>query len=226
MALNKIKKGSNMYQGWLTHTFNVIKGRCPHDCSYCYMKRFKQNKIRLDTKEFSTNLGKGNFIFVGSSCDIFAAEIKGDWIGEVLEYCRFFSDNKYLFQSKNPSAMLDWIKDFPPNSILGTTIETDRFYSDHMGNAPWPKSRAVYMNKIAKMYPTMVTIEPIMAFDLEVLVDLVHLCRPQWVNVGADSGGNNLPEPVSVEVEALISGLKKFTEVKAKKNLARLEGLK
>jgi len=38
MGLN-ISKG-NMY-GFMTHTFNIIKGRCSHDCVYCYMKQFK-----------------------------------------------------------------------------------------------------------------------------------------------------------------------------------------
>jgi hypothetical protein len=188
----------------------------------CYMKRFKQNKIRLDTKEFKTDLGKDNFIFIGSSVDMFAAGIKGAWIGETLEYCRSFPDNKYLFQSKNPIAMLDWIDEFPANSIIGTTIETNRFYSDHMGKTPLPQSRADHMRRISKMYPTMLTIEPIMAFNLDVLVNLVRWCQPQWVNVGADSQGHNLPEPTATEVEALISELKKFTEVKVKKNLRRL----
>ena len=223
MGLNK--SSGNMYQ-FVNYTWNAIKGKCPHNCPYCYMKRFKQNKVHLDTKEFRTDLGKDNFIFVGSSCDMFAAEIKGTWIGETLEYCRSFPDNKYLFQSKNPSVMFDWIDEFPANSVIGTTIETNRFYSDYMGSTPLPQNRAVYMNKISKMYPTMVTVEPIMAFKLDVLVNLIRWCQPQWVNVGADSGGNNLPEPTGVEVEALVAELRKFTKVKIKKNLARLEGLK
>ena len=46
----------NMYP-WVTHTWNVIKGKCPHDCSYCYMKRFPQNELRLDEKEISKRSG-------------------------------------------------------------------------------------------------------------------------------------------------------------------------
>jgi len=56
MGLN-ISKG-NMYE-FVTHTWNVIKGKCFHDCDYCYMKRWGDLKpIRLDKKELKTDLGK------------------------------------------------------------------------------------------------------------------------------------------------------------------------
>jgi len=75
---------------------------------------------------------------------------------------------------------------------------------------------------LSEYFKVMVTIEPIMQFDLKYLVDLVRQCRPQWVNIGADSQKSGLPEPTGIEVEALIAELKKFTEVKIKKNLRRL----
>ena len=69
MALNKQK--GNMY-AFVTHTWNAVKGKCPHDCEYCYMKEFPQGELKFDEKELKTDLGEGNFIFVGSSCDMFA----------------------------------------------------------------------------------------------------------------------------------------------------------
>lgn len=42
MVLNEQK--GNMYN-FITHTWNPIKGKCWHDCSYCYMKKFKQKPI-------------------------------------------------------------------------------------------------------------------------------------------------------------------------------------
>ena len=99
MGLNE--STGNMYD-FVTHTWNTVKGKCPHDCSYCYMKRWKnQKKIRFDSKELETDLGKGNFIFVGSSCDLFAHDILYEWIIKTMEHLKRF-DNKYLFQSKNP----------------------------------------------------------------------------------------------------------------------------
>ena len=49
---------------FITHTWNTIKGECPHGCSYCYMKRWgKQSSLHFDEKELKTDLGKNNFIF-------------------------------------------------------------------------------------------------------------------------------------------------------------------
>lgn len=210
---------------FVTHTWNAIKGKCPHDCSYCYMKRFgEQPDLHFDEKELKTDLGEGNFIFVGSSCDMFAWGIPNEWIMKTLNHCRHFFNNKYLFQTKNPEGLLSWLDEFkvPLNSIIGTTIETNRLYP-YAGNAPPPSVRAIYMSQIsARLYKTMVTIEPIMDFDLINMVDLVENCNPEWVNIGADSQKSNLPEPPPEKIKALISLLEKFTEVKIKPNLKRL----
>jgi len=70
MALNP--SNGNMYD-FVTHTFNTVKGTCEHDCSYCYMKNWhERGAIKLDNEEFKTDLGTGNFIFVGSGTDLFA----------------------------------------------------------------------------------------------------------------------------------------------------------
>ncbi|GAH92256.1 unnamed protein product, partial [marine sediment metagenome] len=89
------KSIGNMYS-WTTHTWNVIKGKCPHDCSYCYMKRFPQGEMRFDEKELKRDLGTGNFIFVGSSIDMFAEKVPGEWIAAVLGRCYQYPENKYL----------------------------------------------------------------------------------------------------------------------------------
>ena len=93
------KQKGNMYH-FVTHTWNPIKGTCPHGCSYCYMKRFPQGKLRLDEKCLGDNLGKENFIFIGSSTDMWAEEIPEEWIKKVLEYTKKFPTNTYLFQTK------------------------------------------------------------------------------------------------------------------------------
>ena len=68
----------------------------------------------------------------------------------------------------------------------------------------------------------MVTIEPIIDFDLGAMMALVMRCNPEWVNIGADSRCHNLPEPSADKIDALINELRKFTEVKLKANLKRL----
>jgi len=217
MPLNT--SSGNMYS-WVTHTWNAIKGACPHDCSYCYMKRWGNLKpVRFDESEMETDLGKCNFIFVGSSCDMFAWDIPGRWIHDTLEHCRTAKDNKYLFQSKNPSRFFGF--EFPAQSVFCTTIETNRNYPCIMRNAPSTLHRACAMSQL-KYDIRYVTIEPIMDFDLDELVELVRLCKPEQVNIGADSGNNHLPEPSKDKILALVDELQKFTTIAQKRNLGRL----
>ena len=217
--LNKSK--GNMYD-FVTHTWNTVKGECPHGCSYCYMKRWgKQKPVRFDDKGYC-DLGEGNYIFVGSSCDMFAENIPAEWIEKTLSYCDQFK-NQYLFQTKNPKRFLEFM-DYTvlyAKSVLCTTIETNRDYPEIMNNSPEPEERAIAMGEITET-DKYVTIEPIMDFDLKPLVKMIKFCNPVQVNIGADSGGNNLPEPSKEKILNLISELEKFTTVKQKKNLSRL----
>ena len=221
--------------GFVTHTWNPIKGRCLHACNYCYMNRiwarmedpitkirFPDNlgaTLRLDHKEFGTDLGSGNFIFIGSSTDIFEENIPASWIRRILDHIKKYPKNTYLFQTKNPYEFNERI--FADNVILGITLETNRGTGEY-SKAPDPVDRVC---EFAIKYTTnrkMVTIEPIMDFDLFELVVMVKQIKPEWVNIGADSGGNKLPEPPKDKILDLISELEKFTEVKNKSNLKRL----
>ncbi len=216
MVINKSK--GNMY-GFVTHTWNPIKGKCSHDCIYCYMKVWKQKPLRLVEKELQDDLGEGNFIFVGSSTDMFAGDVPREWISKVLRYCRKF-DNTYLFQTKNPMKLWMFLSELPKKTIVGTTAETNREKLQSFSKAPEVKERLDMIQN--NIYPVMITLEPILDFDLEVFHNQIWGARPKWVNIGADSKGHNLPEPSKEKIEALIKELKKFTEVKIKPNLKRL----
>ena len=200
---------------FITHTWNPIKGKCYHDCSYCYMKRWGEQKpIRLDEKEFKTDLGKGNYIFVGSSCDMFAEDIPENWIKNTINHTKKYN-NKYLFQSKNPKRFKIFKSYYPELIKFCTTIETNRFYPDIMCGSPRPENR-IYA------YIDYITIEPIMDFDLDVMLEQLKYCSPDFVSIGADSKDHNLPEPSADKIHKLIKGLRKFTEVRLKSNLQRL----
>ena len=223
--LNKSK--GNMYD-FITHTWNTVKGKCFHDCSYCYMKRWGGfNSVRFDEKELKTDLGKDNVIFVGSSNDLFSKDISDEWIEKTLNHCSKFQTNQYLFQTKNPDRIvknkqvrLQLLK--VKDSLINTTIETNRNYINIMKNSPNPTSRANAMRILSNYFVTYVTVEPIMDFDLNELVDLIKICHPVQVNIGADSGNNKLPEPSKEKILQLIEKLEGFTKVKQKKNLKRL----
>ena len=155
--LNKQK--GNMY-GFVSHTWNTVKGKCFHECSYCYMKKWGEQKpVRLDEKEFNVNLGKNNNIFVGSSCDMFAQDIPAEWIQKTLDHCKKY-DNDYLFQTKNPRRLQFY--NFPEKTILCATIESNYDLDDNF--APSIMDRVAWF--ITTKHKKMVTIEPIMKFDL------------------------------------------------------------
>ncbi len=218
MTLNKSK--GNMYS-FCSHTWNPIKGKCSHDCKYCYMKVWKQKPLHFDEKDLKDNLGEDNIIFVGSSTDMFAEDVPKEWIRKVLEKCRKYEGNTYLFQTKNPGRFWNFNCQYPRNTIFGTTLETNRDLRD-FSKAYTTISRVSNM-KEGFMDRKMITIEPIMDFDLEPFVEMIKQVNPEWVNIGADSKGHNLPEPSKEKILVLIKELKTFTEVKIKDNLRRIK---
>lgn len=211
----------NMYE-FVTHTWNPIKGKCFHGCTYCYMKKMcpRLKTPRLDAAELTSYLECANFIFVGSSIDMWAKDIPNSWIEIVLNYCNK-SANKYLFQSKNPSRILDFIT-HPVfhRSVVCTTIETNRSYPKIMRNSPAIEDRVKAMEKIADLgIATYVTLEPLMQFDLDELVEYIRRCKPKQVNIGKNTNWKiEIPEPTKDEVRLLAREVEKFTKVEIKKN--------
>ena len=239
MKLNESK--GDMYN-FIDCTTNPIKGKCSHDCSYCYMRQCTLSNTRLDETGLNERMEENKNIFVGSGTDMFADDVPEDWIRRTLDYCNNFN-NQYLFQSKNPRRILDFIgHSVFSKSVVCTTIETNRHYPDIMGNSPKIEDRVEAMEKIAdtdvtpykqslfdesdlspRKIDTYVTIEPIMKFDLSELVECIRRCKPKQVNIGANSmRGVKLLEPSKDEVIALKSELSVFTKVEQKTNLARL----
>ncbi len=213
------KSSGNMYP-WIKHTWNPIKGFCEFDCSYCYVKRFgKQSPAHLVEGELHTQLDASEFVFVGSGIDIFGNSIPDEWIYRTLEHCRKFK-TKFLFQSKNPARMLRFRDNFPETErcMWATTIETNRHIYE-ISKAPNPIDRT-----ILALFPNRVlTIEPVIDFDLDDFLILIKESNPSFINIGADSGNNHLPEPPKEKILALIDGIKQLgIEVKKKTNLERL----
>jgi len=226
MPLNKVK--GNMYN-WITNSFNPIGGECPYMCSYCYVKKFRfpslkekySGQPRLYENELKRNLGKDKFWFICSCLDLFAEAIPEKWIKDTLKHCHEF-DNAYLFQSKNPSRIWELRCNLPDNSIIGTTIESNRTFKE-MCNAPNVIDRAGAMLKLSPLYKTMLTIEPVCDFDLDPMIELIQTCKPNWINIGANTNSKvKLTEPSPKKVMDLIDRLSTFTKVKIKSNLKRL----
>ena len=239
--MNKNKPNGNMYN-WITDTANPLAGECYHECVYCYVDRLKKmrpainkkysGEIRLSENGFKKISGKEKFIFVCDMTDLFAEDVKIDHIISILTKCSQKPENRYLFQTKNPGRLFDnWqlksgegiqILDFiPENSVIATTIESNVSHVNYMGNTPHPNLRAEWLSMIDG-FEKHITIEPIMRFDLEEFVQILKLAKPTQINIGADTGRNNLPEPTKKEIEGLIEEIRKFSTFKLKDNMKRL----
>jgi protein gp37 len=216
----------NMYPG--VKTWNPLGGRCMHACSYCStetLRRFPviQYKYSGEPRLFNDLFSlpsKPQTIFVVAQNDLFANNVPTQYVRRIIDECRIWDRHMYLFQSKNPDRFRSFLYEFPKGSILCTTIETNRHYSQ-MGYAPNTFERAKAMSKITG-FEKQVTIEPLFDFDLDEMVELIKLANPDKVNIGADSKHHNLPEPSREKVLNLIDELKTFTTIDRKTNLERL----
>lgn len=204
----------NMYE-FVYDTKNPICGACGHECKYCYVesrkKRFPviRNKysgeIRLDEKVLKGKLKEGEFYFVQSMGDLFAKNVPDHIIVEVFKWLNKYSDSMYLLQSKNPGRFIEFAEFFPRNTVFGTTIESNRDYKG-MSKAPKIIDRVDAMISLAcQDYRTMVTIEPVLDFDIDIMAMIMNDMEPEWINLGADSGGNKLPEPSKEKLLELMS---------------------
>lgn len=233
------KQNGNMYD-WITHTANPLAGDCIHKCSYCYMNKLKAAKPaikekysgepRLSETGLSQISGKDKFIFITDCADLFANDVSWEIINKIIQKCISKQENRYLLQTKNTERLYMnriLFSGYPELFSLCTTIETNRTFSGsksflkHFGNSPLPVDRLNWFQRLTG-YKKYVTIEPIMDFDVDVMVNWMLRINPVQINVGADSGNNHLPEPTKEKILTLISELEKFTIVKQKSNLNRL----
>jgi hypothetical protein len=124
-----------------------------------------------------------------------------------------------LWHTKNPQRLVELIEPGPAD-VACVTIESNIGYKK-ISIAPVPFERAMYLRKWEGR--KMITVEPIMDFSVVDFADLILSCKPDQVNIGADSGHNSLPEPTAWKIEALVDALEKHnTTVHLKKNLNRL----
>lgn len=219
----------NMYPG--KQTWNPLGGECRHKCTYCYRNSWKKrqkphnkkysDEPRLFEKEFKS-LGHYRDIFVCSMTDLFAKDVEPQHIVKILQHTKKYYLNTYLFQTKFPANFKPFIKFMPHDFVLGTTIETNRDMPEY-SKACRPVDRAKQLAKYEKQRK-MVSIEPIMDFDLEQMVHIIKMIQPEYVSIGADSKHHKLPEPDPEKIIHLIDQLREFTNVRVKKNLSRIMG--
>ena len=220
------KSVGNMYP-WVTHTHSHLGGECPHKCVYCYVKSFPfrpakyQGPLRLIEGELTIDYGTGKTIFIEHCNDLMAKTVPQEFINRIVMHCLRRSGNTYVFQSKNPARFLTMNSLFPDGSIFGTTIETNRVIHG-ISEAPPPTERVRAMLHVQGR--KFVTIEPVLDFDVDILASWIDRIRPEFLNLGADSKGHNLPEPTVEKIRQFTEKLKEYgIELREKHNLQRLK---
>lgn len=223
------KSSGNMYP-WVTHVHTHLGGECPHKCSYCYVDSVRFGRpekytgpLRLIPEEFGVNYGRGKTIFCEHMTDLWAEAVPVEWTLRVLDHCARYPNNTYVYQTKSPGRYEDVIRYVLPDAILGCTIETNRDIPDTISHAPRPIGRAQHIQHLRSSRRVFITVEPIMDFDVPVLGQWLTEISPEFVNIGADSQGNKLPEPPAAKILALMDVLKAAgIDVRQKANLKRL----
>lgn len=137
-----------------------------------------------------------------------------EWMRRILERIRQMPSRTFLIQSKNPHALEPYR--FPGNVLVGTTIETNRDdVYDGISKAPGPSQRYRAMLKL--QHPRkIVTVEPVLDFDVDIMEKWIREIRPEICYVGYDSKKNYLPEPELYKVKILMEKLNKLTNVRTK----------
>jgi len=204
----------NMYAE--AQTWSPFKG-CEFDCVYCSpsFKRHSKRQKRLcpDCYKYTPHCHENRLrripsapiIFVCGNADIsfcppdFARRI----IERIVEHNARAPHKTYYLQSKQPAYFEPFLSHLPENVILLTTLETNRDNGyGTISKAPPPSVR--YEQFKALNYPRkVVTVEPVLDFDLRTFVSWIRKIGPEYVWLGFNSKPKSvtLPEPSEDKVQ-------------------------
>lgn len=228
---------SKMYEN--TKTWNPAVG-CMFNCVYC--RATFQKAVAWSTRQSGKNCpgcleyyphehperltripGK-DIIFAFGNGDIsfHRAEYVRQAITALKENLQKSTKHKTVyFQSKNPICFAEYLQDLQPirdDVVLLTTLETnrDKGYRE-ISEAVLPSKR--YKDFLKLDWPRkIVTIEPIVDFDLAIFSEWLEKIAPEAVYLGFNSKPQavDLPEPSTDKFWQFYSALDAFTDVRLK----------
>jgi len=233
--MRKISK-TRMF-GFVKYTCNPIVG-CYHECIYCWARRqakrlkrlcdkcykfiphYHMERIYKDQEQRIFKKTPANaIVFLCDMSDIFGWWVSHVRLMEILDFIKHNPQTTFFLETKNPSKILQYRGDIPKNVILSTTIETDHYPKEGISKAPPPEERVKIFWQLRHPHKH-VSIEPIIDFDLNTLVEWIKDIEPEMVSIGYDNYGilkkHGIPEPSKEKYLKLKSELSKFTHVEDK----------
>ena len=218
------------YASKTMRTWSPFSG-CSHECLYCWAKRIVETRLKDSPKykecgfkpafhpnEMNKKFSPNTFCFISSMGDI--AFATNDELRQIINKIKENPRTNFLFCTKDPTVYLPM--DNLENVYFGTTLETNRDITKLYSKAPLTSERyriMEYLNVTNKF----VSIEPVMDFDLDIFSQWILNINPKIVEIGCDGYHNNLPEPSSDKIKALIKNMEvSGIEVICKDGLSRL----
>ena len=213
----------------VTKTWNPISG-CLHYCRYCWARRLVETKLKSTRKyregfkpkfhrhELKRRFKPGDYVFVVDMGDMWGDFIPEEWIRAVLARVSMFPQTTFLMLTKNPERYFDFLDVMPRNVVLGATVETNRddiYQAFHISRAPPPSRRMHAMEKL-DWDRKFVSMEPVLEFDVDVVLNWLGKVQPEVLYVGYDNYGYRLPEPRLSKVLEFVSKARMITTVKTK----------
>jgi hypothetical protein len=165
-----------------------------HNCGRCYNYTPHTHPERLG------KIPNFDIVFVCGNSDI--AFCPPDFLILIIEAIkkrnlRSRKPQTFYLQSKKPDCLKPFLGLLPENVILVTTLETNRDDGyDIISKAPTPSVR--FKQFLELEYPRkVVTIEPVLDFDVEEFAERILSIKPEYVWLGLNSRNArlNLPEP-------------------------------
>ena len=215
MPLNRAKGRMFKSVGW---TWTVVRG-CSHACPYCWADAMAKRrgedftKPILVEKDLTIRFPRDNsWIFVCSTGDLICDAVPDEWINRVLDRIEYHGvGNRFLLQTKNTPRLYDFkdrltrLNYAPSRVVLGTTIETNRATP---GYAPPTAAREIFLREFKDLgFNTFLSMEPLAAFDHDVMVQWVENIRPEAIEMGLENYGQTLPRPSTPEIQRLYDSL-------------------
>jgi len=227
---------TRMFQ-FVKYTCNPIVG-CYHECIYCWARRqakrlknfckecykfIPHTHIERIYKDFKMRTFKRtpaySIVFLCDMSDMFGSWVSINVIMEILDFIKHNPQTTFFLETKNPPRMLDFIEEIPENTIISTTIETNQYPIEGISKAPSLKERAMAFRLIDHPHKH-VSIEPIIDFDMDTLIEWIKAIQPERVSMGYDNYGilkkHGIPEPSKEKYLKLKAELSKFTRVEDK----------